>query len=251
MPCYRCGVRQTDPSRGQSPWKRGVRRYGQVLICPGCQDTADWTSELDQCSQCSSVHLVKRLGEVECRDCGAIMPPSGEPGRPGLADDEPAGAERGGAGSGGPGRGGAAPAGAGSGGTGPGPGGASLGDPGVGDAGGEDAGLAGTSEGDAGLAGTSEGDAGLTGAGRGSDLSEEVARALDRVLGRSLVSQSLQRAPDAAGQAEPGPRRPPRASSRHHTTAHPGAERHRAARPGESREGAGRLDEVMPGAFAG
>ncbi len=100
MPCYRCGVRQTDPSRGQSPWKRGVLRYSQILICPGCQDTADWMSELDRCSQCSSVHLVKRLGEVECRDCGAIMPPSGEPGRPGLADDEPAGAGRGGAGPG-------------------------------------------------------------------------------------------------------------------------------------------------------
>src|ERR1039457_1511299 len=77
MPCYRCGVRQTDPSRGQSPWKRGVRQYSQILICPGCQDAADWMAELDRCSQCSGVHLVKRLGEVECRDCGAIVPPSG------------------------------------------------------------------------------------------------------------------------------------------------------------------------------
>ena len=92
MPCYRCGVRQTDPSRGQSPWKRGVRRYSQILICPGCQDTADWVAELDRCSQCSSVHLVKRLGEVECRDCGAIVPPqsSGEPGHLGPADEGPA-----------------------------------------------------------------------------------------------------------------------------------------------------------------
>ena len=93
MPCYRCGVRQTDPSRGQSPWKRGVRRYSQILICPGCQDTADWVAELDRCSQCSSVHLVKRLGEVECRDCGAIVPPqaSGEPGYVGPADEGTAG----------------------------------------------------------------------------------------------------------------------------------------------------------------
>ena len=93
MPCYRCGVRQTDPGRGQSPWKRGVRRYSQILICPGCQDTADWMAEMDRCSQCSSVHLVKRLGEVECRDCGAIVPPQapGEPGYPGLADEGLAG----------------------------------------------------------------------------------------------------------------------------------------------------------------
>src|SRR5512135_3751215 len=140
MPCYRCGVRQTDPGRGQSPWKRGVRRYSQILICPGCQDTADWMAELDRCSQCSSVHLVKRLGEVECRDCGAIVPPQafGEPGYPGPPAAEPAGT---------------------------------------------------------GLAGL-----GSAGAGRGSDLSEEVARALDRVLGRSLVSQSLQRSPDPADQ---------------------------------------------------
>ena len=108
MPCYRCGVRQTDPSRGQSPWKRGVRRQSQILICPGCQDTVDWMSEMDRCSRCSSVHLVKRLGEVECRDCGAIVSPegSGEAGLtegPGLAGasvvagapgEEPGGAGR-------------------------------------------------------------------------------------------------------------------------------------------------------------
>jgi hypothetical protein len=79
MPCYRCGVRQTDPSRGQSPWKRGVRRNSQILICPGCQATDEWMAELDRCAQCSSVHLVRRLGEVECRDCGAIVPPAGDP----------------------------------------------------------------------------------------------------------------------------------------------------------------------------
>ena len=47
---------------------------------------------MDRCSRCSSVHLVKRLGEVECRDCGAIVPPeaSGEPGGP--AADGSAGA---------------------------------------------------------------------------------------------------------------------------------------------------------------
>jgi hypothetical protein len=85
MPCYRCGVRQTDPSRGQSPWKRGVRRQSQILICPGCQDTVDWMSEMDRCPRCTSVHLVKRLGEVECRDCGAIVSPEGS-GETGLAE---------------------------------------------------------------------------------------------------------------------------------------------------------------------
>jgi hypothetical protein len=72
MPCYRCGTRQVDPDRGESPWRRGVRGDRQVLICPGCQASVDWTSDLDRCVVCSSVHLVRRLGEVECRDCGAV-----------------------------------------------------------------------------------------------------------------------------------------------------------------------------------
>jgi hypothetical protein len=76
MPCYRCGARQVDPDRGESPWKRGVRADHQVLICPACQSTVDWTAELDQCPVCSSVHLVRRLGEVECRDCGDVREPS-------------------------------------------------------------------------------------------------------------------------------------------------------------------------------
>jgi hypothetical protein len=176
MPCYRCGVRQTDPDRGQSPWKRGVLRHSQILICPGCQDTADWTAELDRCPRCASVHLIKRLGEVECRDCGAIVPP-------------------------------------------------------------EDCG---------------ETVAGPEGAGRGSDLSEEVARALDRVLGRSLVSQSIQRAPGSTGGAgAPAGARAPETGHQAHPGTHPGAERNRAARPGAGRRSADGLDEVRPGAFAG
>jgi hypothetical protein len=75
MPCYRCGARQVDPDRGESPWKRGVRADHQVLICPACQSTVDWAAELDQCPVCSSVHLVRRLGEVECRDCGDVREP--------------------------------------------------------------------------------------------------------------------------------------------------------------------------------
>jgi hypothetical protein len=222
MPCYRCGVRQTDPSRGQSPWKRGVRRHSQILICPGCQDAADWTAELDRCSRCSSVHLVKRLGEVECRDCGTIVAPEGA-GQAGLADD-PAGA---------------AP--------------------------GNESGAAGTgldSEPGSGAG------PGLDGAGRGADLSEEVARALDRVLSRSLVSQSIQRAPDPEGTAGPGAagsgaagsagsragagrHRPARPESGHHAAAHPEAERHRASRPGAAGADAASQDPIRPGAFAG
>ncbi|MGH3304711.1 MAG: hypothetical protein ACRDOK_24165 [Streptosporangiaceae bacterium] len=49
-----------------------MRADRQVLICPDCQLAADWMSELDRCRVCGSVHLVRRLGEVECRDCGAV-----------------------------------------------------------------------------------------------------------------------------------------------------------------------------------
>lgn len=86
MPCYRCGTRQVDPERGESPWRRGVRGDRQVLICPGCQAAVDWTADLDRCAVCSSVHLLRRLGEAECRDCGwvgqpvAAATPTGEPG---------------------------------------------------------------------------------------------------------------------------------------------------------------------------
>jgi hypothetical protein len=83
MPCYRCGARQVDPVRGHSPWRRAVRDDQQVLVCPGCQTAADWAADMDKCPKCGSAHLVRRLGEVECRDCGAIVPPAG--------DGEPAG----------------------------------------------------------------------------------------------------------------------------------------------------------------
>jgi hypothetical protein len=76
MPCYRCGARQVDPDRGESPWRRGVRAERQVLICPDCQVAFDWTGDLDRCSRCSSVHLVRRLGETECRDCGVVGQPA-------------------------------------------------------------------------------------------------------------------------------------------------------------------------------
>lgn len=72
MPCYRCGTRQVDPDRGSSPWLRGVKADRQVLICPGCQDAGEWLTDLDRCHVCASVRLVRRLGEVECRECGYV-----------------------------------------------------------------------------------------------------------------------------------------------------------------------------------
>ena len=75
MACYRCGTRQVDPARGHSPWQRGVRGDQLVLICPTCQGIHDWKADLDRCGQCGSVRLVRRLGEVECRDCGFVAAP--------------------------------------------------------------------------------------------------------------------------------------------------------------------------------
>ena len=90
MPCYRCGVRQTDPERGKSPWRRGVLRDQLVLVCPVCQESSDWTAELQSCSRCRSVHLIRRLGQVECLDCGLVREPEAtlvrSPGPRDLAD---------------------------------------------------------------------------------------------------------------------------------------------------------------------
>jgi hypothetical protein len=68
MPCYRCGTRQGDPEPGKgSPWRRGVIREHQVLICPACQPAA--LAELSRCPGCGSAHLIRRLDQVECLDC--------------------------------------------------------------------------------------------------------------------------------------------------------------------------------------
>jgi hypothetical protein len=75
LPCYRCGVRQTDPERGKSPWRRGVLRDQLVLVCPGCQESGEWTAELESCARCASLHLIRRLGQVECLDCGLVREP--------------------------------------------------------------------------------------------------------------------------------------------------------------------------------
>ncbi|MFZ0187877.1 MAG: hypothetical protein WAL72_13155 [Streptosporangiaceae bacterium] len=76
-------MRQTDPERGKSPWRRGVVHDQLVLICPACQESADWTAELERCAKCRSAHLIRRLGQVECLDCGLVREPEALP-NPGL-----------------------------------------------------------------------------------------------------------------------------------------------------------------------
>jgi uncharacterized Zn finger protein (UPF0148 family) len=56
-----------------------VRGNSQVLICPQCQSGRDWASDLDRCPDCGGVRLVRRLGEVECRDCGRVREPAATP----------------------------------------------------------------------------------------------------------------------------------------------------------------------------
>jgi hypothetical protein len=71
VPCYRCGARQSDPARGTNLWVRGVRADEQVLICPDCQQTKGWSTDLDHCSVCGATTLVRRLGHTVCRSCEA------------------------------------------------------------------------------------------------------------------------------------------------------------------------------------
>lgn len=101
MPCYRCGARQTDPDRGASPWKRGVRGERQVLVCPGCQAGRDWSAELDHCPVCGATALLCRLGEIECRACGHVHAASretdglvGSATAPGLSEEVAAALDR-------------------------------------------------------------------------------------------------------------------------------------------------------------
>ncbi|MGO8958073.1 MAG: hypothetical protein ACLQFR_11970, partial [Streptosporangiaceae bacterium] len=47
-------------------------RLPQFVEQPRILDSDDGLGgNLDHCPVCASVHLVRRLGEVECRDCGA------------------------------------------------------------------------------------------------------------------------------------------------------------------------------------
>jgi hypothetical protein len=65
-----------------------------VLVCPACQESGDWTADLEHCSRCDSVHLIRRLGQVECLDCGLVrepaatlVPPASPGTDPSLADE--------------------------------------------------------------------------------------------------------------------------------------------------------------------
>ena len=75
MPCWQCARRQTDPARGPSPWRRGVLAGEQILVCPDCSSVPGWDASLDACARCGSRKLVKALGEVSCRACGAVSEP--------------------------------------------------------------------------------------------------------------------------------------------------------------------------------
>jgi hypothetical protein len=47
-----------------------------VLICPDCQESGDWTAELERCARCGSAHLIRRLDQVDCLDCGLVREPA-------------------------------------------------------------------------------------------------------------------------------------------------------------------------------
>ncbi len=104
MGCHTCGRRQVDPDSGPSTWRRAVVAGEQVLVCPDCQ-VDGWTDGLDRCAECGSTVLVKRLGEVGCRTCGATGASAGgldaptarstpTAAREALADDVAAALER-------------------------------------------------------------------------------------------------------------------------------------------------------------
>jgi hypothetical protein len=50
----------------------GVTGEQQVLICPSCQRLVGWTAELQACAGCGSLHLIRRLDQVECLDCRLV-----------------------------------------------------------------------------------------------------------------------------------------------------------------------------------
>ena len=71
MPCHNCGKVQTDPTKGASPWARGVIASEQILMCPDCQaKDPGWTGALEHCERCGGTRLSITLGSVVCRACG-------------------------------------------------------------------------------------------------------------------------------------------------------------------------------------
>jgi hypothetical protein len=53
-----------------------VRHDSLVLVCPACQEAGDWIADLEHCARCDSAHLIRRLGQVECLDCGMVREPA-------------------------------------------------------------------------------------------------------------------------------------------------------------------------------
>lgn len=51
-----------------------------MLVCPSCQRLGGWAAELQACSGCGSLHLIRRLDQVECLDCRLV--------RDAASDDE-------------------------------------------------------------------------------------------------------------------------------------------------------------------
>ena len=59
-----------------------------MLVCPACQEAADWTADLDNCARCGGVHMIRRLDQVECLDCGQVRDADRVPGAgPGSGPD--------------------------------------------------------------------------------------------------------------------------------------------------------------------
>jgi hypothetical protein len=93
VPCYQCGSRQVDPEPGKpTQWHRGVLRQQQVLICPDCYPAA--RPDLTRCLRCERVHLVKRLGQLECQDCHQVSDAAEADGGHLVTLPSPAGAGR-------------------------------------------------------------------------------------------------------------------------------------------------------------
>lgn len=71
--CFLCGRATYDPAKRERPWSRGVAEGRQILVCPPCQiERPEWAEGLDRCAGCDSTRLSIMLGEVVCRQCGAI-----------------------------------------------------------------------------------------------------------------------------------------------------------------------------------
>ena len=58
--CFVCGRATYDPDKREGYWTRGVRGGHLVLICPSCQLSREWRSQLDRCEQCGIARWHRR-----------------------------------------------------------------------------------------------------------------------------------------------------------------------------------------------